>query len=456
MNQEEMENNAHRPHVLVLPFPAQGHMNPETQFAKRLAYKGPKVTVATTVLFEHKETQVGSIKIENICNVEDFVANSTSTEAYFRGIKAIISPALEEFIEKHENSGDAFCCLIYDSLIPWCLDVAKQFGLYGVPFLTQPCCVDAIYYHVHHKLLTAPLEVTTVSLPGLPEFEVSELPSFLSKPEVYPGSLGTLVNQFSNLEKADWVLINTFDKLEAELVSWMKGLYPLKTIGPCVPSMYIDKIIENDKDYGLSFWIPKADTCMKWLDTKPIGSVVYVSMGSLSTLEPEHMEELAWALKGSDNYFLWVVRAEEENKLPNNFLEDTTEKGLIVNWCPQLEVLAHKAVGCFVTHCGWNSTVEALSLGVPMVAIPLWGDQPTNAKYVEEVWGAGVRAKVDDEGIVRREEMKICIREIMEGDKGIEIKRNAGKWRELATEALEIGGSSNKNIEDFVATLSTK
>jgi pathogen-inducible salicylic acid glucosyltransferase len=165
------------------------------------------------------------------------------------------------------------------------------------------------------------------------------------------------------------------------------------------------------------------------------------------------MEELAWGLKRSDCYFLWVVRASEESKMSKDFAEESSAKGLVVRWCSQLEVLAHEAVGCFVTHCGWNSSLEALSLGVPMVAMPQRTDQSTNAKYITDVWNMGVKAAVDEKEIARRETIESCIREILEGEKGKEIKRNASKWKELAKEAVEEGGSSDKNIDEFVANL---
>jgi pathogen-inducible salicylic acid glucosyltransferase len=153
-----------------------------------------------------------------------------------------------------------------------------------------------------------------------------------------------------------------------------------------IPSVYLDRQLEDDTEYGLSLFKPALDGCMEWLDSKETGSVVYVSFGSLAALGEEQMAEIAWGLRRSDCYFLWVVRESEEKKLPCNFVEGSSEKGLIVTWSPQLEVLAHKSVGCFMTHCGWNSTLEALSLGVPMVAMPQWIDQPTNAKYIADVW----------------------------------------------------------------------
>lgn len=169
------------------------------------------------------------------------------------------------------------------------------------------------------------------------------------------------------------------------------------------------------------------------------------------------MEEIAWGLKRSNFHFLWVVMDSEKGKIPEGFVEEVENKGLVVNWSPQVKVLANEAVGCFFTHCGWNSTIEALSLGVPMVTMPGWSDQQTNSKLVEDAWKVGVRAKVDEHGIVKREEIAICIKEVMEGDRGREMKMNSKKWKELAIEAASEGGTSDTNINELVAMLkSTK
>lgn len=233
----------------------------------------------------------------------------------------------------------------------------------------------------------------------------------------------------------------------------MEKLWPLRTIGPTIPSMYLDKRLENDKDYSINLFKPNNGACMRWLRAKPKGSVIYVSFGSLAALEEEQMIELAWGLKGTNYYFLWIVRAQEEDKLPNKFKEEISEKGLVISWCAQLEVLAHESVGCFVTHCGFNSTLEALSLGVPMVAMPQWTDQRTNAKYVEDVWEVGKRARPDEKGVVRREVIQLCIRDVMEERKGKQMKKNAIKWRNLAKDAVSEGGSSDTNIDEFVSKL---
>ncbi|KAF8391758.1 hypothetical protein HHK36_021992 [Tetracentron sinense] len=453
MQKEEREC---RSHVLVFPLPIQGHINPMLQFCKRLASKGIKVTLATSIFItKSMQPEVGSVAIEPISDGfdEGGIMEAESFDAYLDRFEAVGSKTLPELIEKQEISGCPIKCLVYDSVMPWALDIVKQLGIVGASFFTQSCAVDVIFYHVHQGMLSIPVQEPIISLPGLPLLGIHDLPSFVYAKGSYPSIRRLLIKQFSNFEKAEWLLFNTFDKLEDEVVNWMAKQWPIKTIGPTVPSMYLDKRVEEDKNYSLNLFKPNADACMKWLNTKESDSVVYVSFGSLASLGEEQMEELALGLKGSNRYFLWVVRASEQNKLPSKFAEETSEKGLLVTWCPQLEVLAHPAVGCFITHCGWNSTLEGLSLGVPMVTMPQWTDQTTNAKFVTEIWKAGVRVMVDEKGIVTREEMELCIREVMEREKGKEIRRNASKWKELAKEAMDEGGSSDNNIEEFVAGL---
>ncbi|CAK9183225.1 unnamed protein product [Ilex paraguariensis] len=237
------------------------------------------------------------------------------------------------------------------------------------------------------------------------------------------------------------------------VVDTMSKISPLITIGPTIPSFYLDNRVENDKDYGLNLFHLDPSVCTNWLSTKPKGSVVFTSFGSMANLAEEQMEELAWGLKGTNCYFLWTVRASEEAKLPEKFIEETSEKGLLVGWSPQLEVLSSEAVGCFFSHCGWNSTIEALSLVVPMVVMPQWTDQTTNAKFVQDVWKVGIRVKVDKRGMVGREEIQSCIMEVMKGERGKEMKKNAIKWRDLAKEAVNEGGTSDRNIDDFVQNL---
>ncbi|CBI33059.3 unnamed protein product, partial [Vitis vinifera] len=409
----EKEKRTHKAHCIVLPYPSQGHINPMLQFSKRLVHNGAKVTLAATRFISKSFVgDSGPITIETISDGYDEggSAQAESDGAYLERFRVVGSETLGSLIEKLKSSGCPVDCVVYDAFLPWALDVAKQLGLVGAVFFTQSCTVNDIYYHVHQGMLKLPLSEPEVVVPGLFPLQACDLPSFVYLYGSYPAFFDMVVNQFSNIEKVDWVFCNTFYKLEEKVVDWMAKICPLRTIGPTLPSVYLDKRLGDDKDYGLNMLKPVTGACMEWLDSKPNGSVVYAS----------------------NAYFLVVVRESEQAKLPQNFKEETAEKGLVVSWCPQL---------------------EALSLGVPMVVAPLWTDQPTNAKFVEDVWGIGLRARADHKGIVRREVLEDCIGKVMGSDGLKEIKNNAMKWKNLAREAVDEGGSSDKCIDEFVAKL---
>ncbi|XVF65874.1 hypothetical protein PTKIN_Ptkin09bG0286100 [Pterospermum kingtungense] len=453
-----MEKKEYRAHVLALPYPSQGHINPMLQFSKRLSSKGLKATFATTIFISQtmKPESFGSdVEIDTIsdgCDAGGF-SEAESIHDYLKRLEAAGSKTLAELIIKNKNTSHPIDCIIYDAFLPWALDVAKQFGLVGAAFFTQACAVDFIYYYAHHGLLSLPVTSVPVSIPGLPLLQLRDMPSFIYVAGSYPAYFAMVLQQFSNADKADFILVNTFYKLEHEVVDAMsKMITPLLTIGPTIPSFYLDKRVENDSDYDLNLF--KLDSTSKnWLSTKPPRSVVYVSFGSMANLSIKQMEEVALGLKQTNFYFLWVVRSTESAKIPDGFVQDIEHKGLICNWIPQTEVLANEAVGCFFTHCGWNSTIEALCLGVPMVAMPQWTDQTTDAKFVEDVWKVGVRVNVDEDGIVRREEIGTRIRVVMEGEEGKVMKENAKKWKELAVKAVSEGGSSDKDIDEFVSKI---
>ncbi|KAL2544539.1 UDP-glycosyltransferase 74F2 [Forsythia ovata] len=219
-------------------------------------------------------------------------ADAESPEAYYARFRLVGTETLSELLEKYKTDCDVNC-IIYDPFLPWVLDVAKKFGLVSAAFFTQSCAVDNIYYRVYKKELKLPLLETekTVNIPGLPVLEPSDLPSFVCVHGSYPESFEMILNQFQNLEKADWNLVNTFHKLEQEVIDWMAKFLLVKAIGPTIPSMYLDKRIQDDKHYGLSVFKPITNVCMKWLNERASRSVVYVSFGSLAELGFEQMEE---------------------------------------------------------------------------------------------------------------------------------------------------------------------
>lgn len=448
----------YKAHVVVLAYHGQGHINPIVQFSKRLASKGIKITVTTTLTtMKTMQSTSDSITFEHIYNdqTEGGVAGPGGFKGFLDRFEASGSRNLTELIRKHENSEYPVTCLVYDANIPWALNIAKQLGIPGAAFFTQSCAAIAGYYPMHCEVSGETLPLPALSVPGLPQPRVPHLPSLGANTGPYPPIILHILSQFNNIVKADWVLFNSFDRLEEEVVKWMSNLWPVKTIGPCVPSVYLDNRVKNDKDYGFNIYKPNNDACMEWLNSREKGSVVYVSVGSVTSLSAEQMAEMAHALKQNRDWFLWVVKPTEERNLPISFIEETLEKGLVVSWCSQLEVLAHDAVGCFVSHCGWNSSIEALSFGVPVVAVPQFLDQVTNAYYLEQVWGVGIKTKVADEkGLTTTgEEIGRCIGEVMHGEKGVVIRKNATRWKELAKEAIDEGGSSDKCIEEIISRI---
>lgn len=245
-----------------------------------------------------------------------------------------------------------------------------------------------------------------IKLPGMPIMKTKELPTFLQPSNVYSFAIPFMEEHFQELEKEvkPMVLVNSFEALEFKAIRAVEELNMIP-IGPLIPSAFLDGKDLSDTSFGVDIFSCSSNNYMKWLDSQAENSVVYVAFGSLSVLSRRQMKEIARALSDSERPFMWVIKDNEamdetkeggggynngNNEDGDEWRKDLEEKGMIVNWCSQVKVLAHKAVGCFVTHCGWNSTIEGLVSGVPMVAFPQWSDQVTNAKLIDDVWKTGI------------------------------------------------------------------
>ena len=214
------ENKLYRGHILVVPYPSQGHINPLLQFAKRLASKGVKATIATT-RYTVKSIYAANIGVESISDGFDDggFAQAKSEDVFLKSFKFNGSRTLSELILKYQNTENPVNCVVYDSFLPWALDVAHQHGIYGAAFFTNSATVCSIFCRIHLGLLSLPLEAGDMPLkmPGAPLLDFCDLPSFLKLPESYPVYLAMMLSQFSNLDRADWVFGNTFEELESEV-----------------------------------------------------------------------------------------------------------------------------------------------------------------------------------------------------------------------------------------------
>lgn len=198
-------------------------------------------------------------------------------------------------------------------------------------------------------------------------------------------------------------------------------------------------------------------SCLSWLNTQAPKSVLYVSFGSLATLSDTEFTEIASGLASSNQPFLWVVRpglvrgSEWLETLPNGFLEMMNGRGHIVKWAPQQEVLAHAATGGFWTHNGWNSTLESICEGVPMICLPCFGDQKVNARYVSHVWKIGVHL----ENRLERGAIDKAIRKVMVESEGEEMRDRIVHLKEKVHLSLRQGGSSHQALESLISYISS-
>ncbi|CAN8315594.1 unnamed protein product [Cochlearia groenlandica] len=450
-------------HVLFFPYPLQGHINPMIQLSKRLSKKG--LTVSLIIASNnHREPYTSGYYSITVHTIHDGFFPHEHPLAKLKDpqrFNECTTRSLTDFISREKLSDNPPKALIYDPFMPFALNVAKDLNIYAVAYFTQPWLASLIYYHINEGTYDVPDDrhenPILASFPAFPLLSQNDLPSFACEKGSYPLLYNLVVKQFSNLLQADCILCNTFDQLEPKVMKWIDDEWSVKNIGPVVPSKFLDNRLPEDKDYDLGDFKTEPDeSVLKWLAGKPAKTVVYVAFGTLVALSEKQMEETAMAIKQTGYSFLWSVRDSERSKLPSGFVEEALEKesGLVAKWVPQLEVLAHDSIGCFVTHCGWNSTLEALCLGVPLVGMPQWTDQPTNAKFIEDVWKIGVRVKTDKEGFASKEEIARCIVEVMEGEKGKEMRKNVEEIKVLAREAISEGGSSDKSINEFVAMLS--
>ncbi|KAJ0093977.1 hypothetical protein Patl1_26161 [Pistacia atlantica] len=432
-----------QPHILLVTFPAQGHINPCLQLAKRLLSTGVRVTVATSHfairrMKNNSTTHAPGLSFAAFSDgYEDGYKSRDDVHHYMDELKRVGSLSLSDFIASNTKQGNGFTCIVYSILIPWVANVGRAHDIPTTLFWNQTATMFAIYYFYFKD------QSFSVSLPGLPDLTTRDLPSFFIPSNQYAFALPSFKEQFDILDEETnpTLLVNTYDALESEVFKAIDE-YNMVGIGPLIPSAFLGDLFKGgyNKEY------------MEWLNAKPKSSVIYVSFGSISVLSKPQMEELARGLLDTGRPFLWVIRAKEggeedkeEDKL--SCREELEKQGKIVPWCSQVEVLSHASVGCFVTHCGWNSTFESLCSGVPTVAFPQWTDQTTNAKLIEDVWKTGVRVNHNEEGIVEGSEIKRCLEIVLGGE---EMRRNARKWKELAREAAKEGGSSNKNLKDFV------
>jgi hypothetical protein len=457
-----------QPHVLLVSFPLQGHVNPLLRLGARLAARGLLVTFTT---FRHAGLRAlpddddgarvgvgrGRLRFEylrsssrNGCarsttdDDEDPLRDGGDPSDMLRRVTDAGPQALTGLIRRQAAAGRPVACVVNNPFVPWALDVAGGMGIPCAMLWIQSCAVLSLYCHFYSFPEAFPSDAdpdAPVSVPGLPTMAADELP-LMVRPEYARNLWGDMLRaQLGGIGKktVSWVLVNTFYGLERSAIDALSSHAPVAPVGP---------LLEHDDSHDGDDLDAAADDdgCVAWLDAQPPRSVVYVAFGSLVNVGRGEMLAVAEGLVGTGRPFLWVVRDDSRDLLPEDALAAISGKGKVVAWCPQGRVLGHGAVGCFVTHCGWNSVAEALAAGVPMVGYPWWSDQFTNAKLLVDEYKVGVRLPAP----VTRDALRACVDEVMSGPRAALFRMRAAAWKEEATASVADGGLSDRNLQAFV------
>ncbi|WCJ44438.1 UDP-Glycosyltransferase superfamily protein [Euphorbia peplus] len=471
-----------KPHAVCIPYPAQGHINPMLKLAKLLHQTGFHVTFVNTE-YNHRRL----LKARGPHSLDGYPSFQfrtipdglppTDTDAtqdiplLCESTRRTCLVPFKNLIQKLNEASDIddggdvppVSCIVSDGVMSFTVDAARELGLPIVLFWTTSACGFLAYMHYRELvdkgltplkdesyLTNGYLNDTVVDwIPGMKDIRLKDLPSFFRTTDPKDIMLDFLVSETERAKKASAIILNTFETLEHEVLSSLSSILPpVYSIGP-LHLMIKNLKDENLKSIGSNLWKEEPE-CLKWLDTKPPNSVIYVNFGSITVMSRNQLNEFAWGLCNSKKTFLWVIRPDlvtgDTAMLPPEFVSETKDRGFLANWCPQEEVLNHGSIGGFLTHSGWNSTLESLSGGVPMICWPFFAEQQTNCRFSCVEWGVGMEIDSD----VKRDEVERLVRELTEGEKGEAMKRKALEWKRMAAEAAEEGGSSRRNLENVI------
>ncbi|XP_017222232.1 7-deoxyloganetin glucosyltransferase-like [Daucus carota subsp. sativus] len=467
-------------HVVCIPYPAQGHIKAMLKMAKLLNSKGLSITFVNTE-FNHKRF-LKSGGLENIESLPSFrfeaipdglpPSDADATQDIPELCRAIIEndmlPAFQNLLAKLNAGTHQVTSILSDGFMPFTADAAQSLGIPIVLMWTISACGFMGFYQFKNALERGIIPLKDASyltngyldtiidwIPGIPEIRLGDLPSHIRITDPNDFVFNFIVNSTQRATNGTANVLHTFDDLEEELVNAISSMFTtVYAIGP--QQMLLNQIpsdqTERLKSIGYSLW--KEETkCLEWLDSKEADSVVYVNFGSITVMSAEQLMEFGWGLANSNCSFIWIIRpdlimGESTVTLGVEFLEAIKNRGLISGWCPQEDVLNHAAVGGFLTHGGWNSTIESISAGVPMLCWPFFGDQTINCKYMCD-WECGMEIRND----CTRDDVEKLVRLLMDGVEGKKMRNKALEWKGMAEKACASDGSSSNNLDKLVLHL---
>nr|XP_043634387.1 UDP-glycosyltransferase 75C1-like [Erigeron canadensis] len=442
--------------ILIVAYSGQGHINPALRFANRLINMGAHVTFCTSLAVVQrvdKETIPHGLTFAPFSDGHDNGKQPTTPlQKFILDFETNGTRAVADIIYATSQS-QPFDYVVYTTVIPWAARVAYAHGIKSALLWCQSATVLDLYYYSfkeYQSLISSNNDNPTfpIELPGLPTLTINDMPSFLlsSNPKEHEFLVPILKDHIDVLEIGPTILVNSFDELEFESIRATKKL-EFHPIGPLIPIEYLDGENTSKISMGMDFFDKPEGEYMEWLNTKPKSSVVFVSFGTIATFSMDQLEEIANGLLEIGRPFLWVIRDDEKARRLSK-IDELEKQGMIVGWCSQVVVLSHQAIGCFVMHGGWNSTLESLVAAVPTVVFPQWSDQGNDAKMIQDVWKTGVKVRVrEGDGVLEGKEITRSVEMVMGNE---EMKRNGEKWSNLGRKALDNGGSSTINLQAFL------
>ncbi|KAL9323517.1 hypothetical protein ACSQ67_008374 [Phaseolus vulgaris] len=468
------------PSVLVFPFPCQGHVNPMLTLSQKLVENGCKVIFVNTD-FNHKRVVSSMVDQYNeesplkLVSIPDGLGPNDDRNNLGKlsdSMLITVPEALKKLIEDNNNihlKGDnRIRFIVADVHVGWILNVACELGIKGALFWPAAAAlfhlVSSVPKLVDDGIIdsdgknTIILYYTFVLLPLFLKIHINfkkdnsiitkyarnghKNPFWFHMARHMGGShyLNFLVHHcFPALNLTQWWLCDTAYELEPQVLTLVPSLLP---IGPLLRSDHHYKTNATLRSLG-QFWEEDL-SCMSWLDEQADGSVLYVAFGSFTLFDQNQFNELALGLDLTNRPFLWVIREDNKMAYPHEF---QGHKGKIVNWAPQQKVLSHPAIACFVTHCGWNSTMEGLSNGVPLLCWPYFGDQPYNKTHICDELKVGLGIDKDQNGVVSRGELKTKVEQLFNDES---IKCRCVVLKEKVMKNIAKGGTSYENLQRFV------
>ncbi|XP_044972898.1 UDP-glycosyltransferase 87A1-like isoform X2 [Hordeum vulgare subsp. vulgare] len=429
-------------HMVALPYPGRGHINPMLAVCRLLVAADGALTI-TVVVTEEWHGLLASAGVTptlpdrvRLATVPNVIPSEHGRGADHGGFIEAVNSKMGEPVERLLDRlvlelGRRPVAIVADTYLQWAVAAGARRRIPVCSLWTQPA---TFFLALCHLDLWRPV-VEGVS----EEVRLSDVKIFLA----WERPVKIAAQVFVNVRKAHCVLFTSFHELEASSMSKIAESLPCPVypVGPSILRAPDNMESARDGEHR------------RWLEAQPENSVLYVSFGSFVAMPPKQLEEIAVGLRDSAVRIFWVTR----DRATAGLREMCGNMGLAVPWCDQQEVLRHPSVGGFLSHCGWNSVLEAVCAGVPVIGFPVAWDQLVNARMIADEWKAGIdlREQRGEDGIVSRAAVSDAARKLMDLDSaaGQEMRKRAAHLREASRGAVLEGGSSHRSLSGFLKDL---